>query len=99
MIYTRPSICQSLRFLFLLQVHQGPPPKFLSLFSMETTTNHSMLLMKMVMWWYGEEAQRWGWFSQQTSSGHKESDTNEEGRQDGGQAVPEIWDYVEQDNK
>ena len=24
--------------------------------------------------------------------------TNEEGRQDGGQAVPEIWDYVKQDN-
>ena len=38
--------------------------------------------------------QRWGWFSQQTSGGHKESKTYEKGKQDGGQAVPEIWDYI-----
>ena len=43
--------------------------------------------------------QRWGWFGHQTSGGHEESKTNEEGRQDGQQAVPEIWDYVEQDKK
>ena len=38
-------------------------------------------------------------FSQQMSGGHEESKTNEEGSQDGGQAVPEIWDYIEHDNK
>ena len=33
------------------------------------------------------------------SSGHNESKTNEEGRSDGQQAVPEIRDYVKQDKK
>ena len=46
-----------------------------------------------------KKCQRWGWFSHQISGGHEESETNEEGIQDGQQAVPEIWDYVKQDKK
>ena len=46
---------------------------------METTTNQSVVDEDgdVVV---GEEVQRWGWFSQQMTSGHEESKTNEEGR-------------------
>ena len=66
MMYTRPSICQSLSFILATSLPMTPQ-SISHFFSMEMTTNQSVVDQ--------EEAQRWGWFRHQMSSGHKESQT------------------------